>query len=214
MGILIEVSKVQPRSIAVRKRDLAIRLQQVSSHPKPKVNLEQYSVPADLAAEILFAACYTHDDIQGRSVADLGTGTGRLALGAAMLGAEYVVGVDIDYASLMTASENSKSAGLHVDWILGDIDSLRGPVDTVLMNPPFGTKRPHADIDFLTAALKIGTVVYTIHKSSTRRFLVHWLEQHDRKLERIFCARMEIPHQFGFHRKKIGHVEVDVFRIK
>jgi putative methylase len=189
-------------------------LQQVKPHPAPKVVLEQYSVPADLAAEILFAASYVHDDIQGKSVADLGTGTGRLALGAAILGARHVVGIDVDEASIAIAFQTSKSSGLQIDWILGDIESLRGHVDTVLMNPPFGTKKPHADIEFLKVALNIGKVVYSIHKSSTRNFLVRWLEEHDHKLDRIISTRIEIPHQFHFHRKKTGHVDVDVFRIE
>jgi putative methylase len=204
---------VKPKTIAVRKRDLAMRLQQVRPHPEPKVALEQYSVPADLAAEILFAACYAHDDIQGKSVVDLGTGTGRLALGAAMLGAKHVVGIDLDKASITIASEASKSSGLEIDWILGDIESLRGPVDTVVMNPPFGTKKPHADIEFLKVALMIGKVVYSIHKSSTHNFLVRWLKKHDHKLDRIISTSIEIPHQFPFHRKKTGHVDVHVFRI-
>jgi putative methylase len=205
---------MQPRVVKLRKRDLTISLQQVKPHPTPKISLEQYSIPAGLAAEILFIASYAHDNIQGKSVADLGTGTGRLALGAAMLGAKQVVGIDLDRASISVASEASKSLGLEIDWVLGHIESLRGPFDTVLMNPPFGTKQPHADLEFLKVALRVGRVTYSIHKSSTRRFLVRWLEEHDRKPDRIMSARMEIPHQFNFHRKKKGYVDVDVFRIE
>jgi putative methylase len=193
---------------------LAIRLQKVSPHPKPKASLEQYTIPADLAAEILFLACYVHNDIENKCIADLGTGTGRLALGASMLGAGYVVGVDLDRLSLGVASRHSKLVGLHADWVLGDIETVRGPVDTVLMNPPFGTKQPHTDVQFLQVALMLGAVAYSIHKSSTRKFLTQWLQDHASKFERIMTTEMEIPHQFSFHRKRRRDVEVDVFRIE
>lgn len=186
----------------------------MSPHPEPKVALEQYTIPADLAGEILFLACYVHHDIENKCIADLGTGTGRLALGASMLGAEYVVGIDLDRLSLDVASRNRKLLGLHADWVLGDIETLRGPVDTVLMNPPFGTKQPHADVQFLQAALLLGTVAYSIHKSSTRQFLARWLQNHAAKVERIMTTKMEIPHQFSFHIKRRRGVEVDVFRIE
>jgi putative methylase len=189
-------------------------LQQVSHHPKPEVALEQYTIPADMAAEILFQACYTYGDIENKQVADLGSGTGRLALGAAMLGAEYVVGVDLDLLSLNLASTTARDQGLQVDWVLTDIRTLRGPVDTVLMNPPFGTKQPHADMHFLQVALQLGEIVYSIHKSSTRRHINRWLTGHDAEVERIISGGMDIPHQFSFHKMRKGRVDVDVFRIR
>lgn len=205
---------MNPRQILVRKRDLAIKLQQVSTHPDPKASLEQYTVPAGLAASILFEACYVYDDIEKKFVIDLGTGTGRLALGASILGAGYVVGIDLDQASLCVAARNARLLGLHPDWVSGDIESLHGSVDTVLMNPPFGTKQRHADVHFLQVALALGTVVYSIHKSSTRRFLIRWLREQGGSTARILSAKMEIPHQFTFHRKQRHEVQVDVFRIQ
>jgi putative methylase len=175
--------------------------------------LEQYTIPADLAAEILFTACYVHDDIQGKQVLDLGTGTGRLALGASILGANYVVGVDVDAPSLRTASMAAKLLRADVDFLLADIETLRGSVDTVLMNPPFGTKRPHADLQFLQCALQRGDVVYSIHKSSTREFLEQWLKARGLTPQRISATKMDIPHQFRFHRKPRRSVEVDAVRI-
>lgn len=32
-----------------------------------------------------------------------------------------------------------------------------GNVDTVVMNPPFGTRKKGVDMDFLSMALKVGT---------------------------------------------------------
>ena len=206
--------ELSPRAVLIRKHELAIKLQEVRPPSAPKVALEQYMIPADLAAEILFQACYVHDDIENKCVADFGTGTGRLALGASLLGAQYVVGIDLDRLSLDVASRNAMMLDLHVDWVLGNVDSLRGMVDTVLMNPPFGTKQPHADIQFLQAALKLGSIVYSIHKSSTRRFLTRWLEANAAETEKLMTAKMGIAHQFSFHRKRLAHVDVDIFRIR
>jgi len=201
------------RPIQIRKRDLAIAIQKVNPHPKPSVALEQYTIPADLAAEILFTACFAYNDIQEKCVLDLGTGTGRLALGASILGAKTVVGVDIDALSIRAAAQSAKVLREEVSWVVGDIGIIRGSFDTVVMNPPFGTKQPHTDIEFLQCAQNLASVTYSIHKSSTRKFLGHWLEKQALKGERIMNTKMAIPHQFSFHRKAKRFVEVDVFRI-
>ena len=164
-----------------------------------------------MAAEILFNACYSYGDIEGKSVVDLGTGTGRLAIGAAILGAEYTVGVDIDPDAVEIAWKNCK--GLDVDWVVGNLTVLRGKFETVLMNPPFGTKQPHADVNFLETALKLGRVVYSIHKSSTKQFVESWLKAHDAVLETVMATRIWVNHQFHFHRKSTYPVEVEVYRI-
>ncbi len=209
----METHEVSSKTIAIRKRDLAIKLQTIELHPTPRVTLEQYTIPADLAAEILFRACYVHDDVEDKSVLDLGAGTGRLALGASILGASQVVGVDLDQTALEVAVRSCRRLGLEANWVLGDIEALRGPVDTVFMNPPFGTKRAHADTDFLGVALRLGDAIYSIHKSSTRSYLERWFREHDVDAERMISTKLEIPHQFPFHKKKRAYVEVDVYRI-
>ena len=199
--------------ISVRKRDLEIALQHVAPHPNPKARLEQYTIPADLAAQILFHACYTYGDIREKSVIDLGTGTGRLALGAAMLGAKSVVGVDIDPDPLKAAAASSRRLSLEVSWVNSDITSLQGKFDTILMNPPFGTKIRHTDLNFLQAALNLGTKIYSIHKSKTAPFISRWLKEKRAEPESIIKTEMPIAHQFTFHRKKRYFVEVEVIRI-
>jgi putative methylase len=200
------------RTIAVRMHELQIKLQTIEAHQKPKVVFEQYTIPANLAARILFRACYEFDDIERKSVMDLGTGTGRLAVGAALLGAKYVVGVDLDLLALKSAIRNAKRLRLKADWVLTDIDTLQGPIDTVIMNPPFGTKRPHSDVRFLQTALRIGEVIYSIHKAATREHLDRWFREQGSRPQVIMTATMEIPHQFSFHRKRKRYVDIDVFR--
>jgi len=204
---------VSSLKISVRKRDLEITLQAIAPHPNPKVNLEQYTTPADIAADLLFRACYTYGDIRGKTVVDLGTGTGRLAIGAAILGADQVVGVDLDSESVHAALSNSKRMRMKVDWVIGDIEVVRGLFDTVIMNPPFGTKREHADVKFLNAALKMSKVMYSIHKSTTRSFISRWLKDAHAEFEVVMTTKMLIPHQYDFHHKRSYLVVIDALRI-
>ncbi|RJS82103.1 RNA methyltransferase, partial [Candidatus Bathyarchaeota archaeon] len=58
----------------VRKLDLEMLLSQVEPHPSPKPSLEQYTIPSDVAATILYVAAYMHNNIVGKTVLDLGCG--------------------------------------------------------------------------------------------------------------------------------------------
>ncbi len=91
----------------IRKLDLERFLSKVKPNPSPNVDLEQYTLSESAAASVLYLAAYSCRDIVGKRVLDLGCGSGRLALGAAFLGAESVVGVDIDKAVVKVAFENS-----------------------------------------------------------------------------------------------------------
>jgi putative methylase len=88
----------------IRKLDLERFLSKVKPHPSPNVDLEQYTLSESTAANMLYLAAYTYDDIVGNRVLDLGCGTGRLALAAAFLGAESIVGVDIDRTAVKVAA--------------------------------------------------------------------------------------------------------------
>eukprot|EP00877_Chromochloris_zofingiensis_P009215 jgi/Chrzof1/4547/Cz14g17230.t1 len=118
------------------------------------------------------------NEFEGRVVADLGCGTGMLGVGAALLGSPAVVGIDIDPDALEVAQSNCQqfSDDLPLDLVLCDVRQVchqpRLRADTVVMNPPFGTKRRGADIEFLKAACSIAThSVYSLHKSSTREHI-------------------------------------------
>lgn len=66
-------------------------------------------------------------------VLDLGTGSGILAIGAAMLGAQ-ALGLDIDPAVIPQASENAKLNQVKVSFELGSLDDVEGPFDLVVAN--------------------------------------------------------------------------------
>jgi len=201
----------------VRRLDLERALLQVEPHPSPKAYLEQYTVPTDVAAELLFIAAYVHDDITEKIVADLGCGTGRLAIGAVLIDAGEAVGVDIDKAAVRTAKKNAEKLGIKgkTGWIVGDIDVLNGMFNTVLQNPPFGVQRRSADRKFLLKALRVAPRVYSLHKSGegNRAFIKRFIEGHGGKVTGIFPMKLNIPRLFKFHTKRRHEVKVDLYRI-
>ena len=200
----------------LKRRHLEIALSRLRGHPSPSRLLEQYTIPADLAAEILTLAAYKYGDISGKVVFDLGCGTGRLAIGAALLGAGYVVGLDIDRVALDVAKLNAYETGVsdRVDWVLCDIAVFQSSCHTVLQNPPFGTRLRGADRVFLERAMELGRVVYTIHKSETDGFIRRFVEDHGGSISAVFKAMMTIPRVFPFHEKRVYRFEVYVYRIE
>jgi putative methylase len=220
----------------VRKLDLEVLLSRINSHPTPRPDLEQYTIPANVAATMLFIAAYANDDVIGKRVLDLGCGTGRLALGAAFLGARSVVGVDIDKSAVKVAFENSADLGLKekVQWVISDIDAVCENFDTVLQNPPYGVQARKADRRFLEKALETGKRVYSLHKSLQNEkpfvkslkanpngfvpvppspFLKKFIEERGGRIEAVYAMLMMIPRMFDFHTKKKHQFAVDLYVI-
>jgi putative methylase len=217
----------------IRKLDLELFLSKVAAQPFPKARLEQYTLSPSIAATMLYMAAYTDDAIIGKSVVDLGCGTGRLSLGAAYLGAENVVGIDVDRLAIKTAAENSQAVGLarQVQLILGDINAINGKFDTVMQNPPFGVQNREADRAFLMKALEIGNSVYSLHnhpetdkrliqklKSSggclqvvPSPFLERFVEQHGGAVKVVYAVLMTIPKMFEFHTKARHDFVIDLY---
>jgi ribosomal protein L11 methyltransferase len=69
------------------------------------------------------------------SVLDIGCGSGILSIAAALLGANRVVGVDIDPIAVRTARENAANNSVRATFIEGDLNAgLPGPFDLVCAN--------------------------------------------------------------------------------
>ena len=194
------------------KRHLEIQLAKLKILEVPSLGLEQYPVSPEVASELLYMAGFEHRDLDGRII-DLGTGTGRLAIGAAIMGANHVAGVDIDPKALQIARENAQTVSVNIDWIESPVDKLDGSYDTVLMNPPYGTRIAHADLRFLDKAFQLAPITYTIHKSATRKYLTDFVGRRGRRIEETRNMVLDIPNLFEFHRKKSQGVDVDLYRI-
>lgn len=95
-------------------------------------------------------------DLEGRSVIDMGTGTGILGILAAMRGASPVTGIEIDAPAYENALENVAINGVAMDLIHGDASALTGmpPADYLFAN--INRNIILGDIRRYAAALKPG----------------------------------------------------------
>ncbi len=201
----------------MRLRQLEIALQGLDGFPAPRPALEQYTTPAPLAARLLFFAA-GHGEIEGRTVLDLGSGTGVLACGAALLDAASVTGVEADAGAIAVAEANADRLGVDVEWVEGDVGNLPEPVrgrvyDTVVMNPPFGAQVRHADRPFVDAALAHGRTVYSLFNTGTLPFLEGYIADRGEILERV-SARLSLPRSMAHHRKETVEIPVECVRIR
>ena len=199
----------------MRKKQLEIVLSQLAPSPGPRLRWEGYTLDAETAAEMAHIAGWTNDDVDGKRVVDLGCGSGILAIAASLAGAGWVVGVDIDKEAVSVARVNAEKVGAVVDLVVGDIRCVVSQFDTTLMNPPFGSWRRGADIQFLMKALSISSVVYSLHKrsDSARDFLRRKIPQIGGRIDQVYEMEITIRRTYEFHKKRSYLVEADLYRI-
>ncbi len=197
----------------MRKRELEIALESVEGFADPDPSREQYMTPASIAADIVFEA-YRMGDIEGLKIVDLGCGTGMLSAACWLMGAGMVVGYDADEAALETARSNAGRLGADIEFKLADVSEVSEGADTVVMNPPFGCQRPHADRPFLEKALELSECVYSIHMADTLDFVESFCGARGRSVFWRRTYKYEIPHLFSFHTRAKQTVEVAAVGIR
>lgn len=204
----------------MNKRQLAQQLAVVAGFDDPRAALEQYPTPPELAATLVHTADL-QGDIEDRLVVDLGTGTGMLALGAALRSPSEVVGVDVDPDPLATARRNQRRVGTTtpISWVLAD--ATRAPLcpdepTTVLMNPPFGaqTGNEHADRAFLETVSEIADVSYSVHNEGSREFVESFAADAGGEVTSAYEATIDLPRQFEFHDEESKALTVEVYRVE
>ena len=219
-------------------------LEKVPKHPNPKVELEQYSTPATIAADLVWNA-YGLGDIDNMSVLDLGCGTGIFAIASSLMGASYSLGVDIDDESIALAkiTQNSISEEHDIDitntnFIVGDINSFnsindllneRNPVnddnnskslnrfDTLIQNPPFGSQEKgsrHADRKFMEFAVNSADVIYSFHMKNTEEFVIDYYRDLGAEVSHKLVYNFPIPKIYDFHTEESREVKVVVLRVE
>lgn len=199
------------RGGATKKIQLERILQSLEPIPRPTSTSEQIPTPPAIAAEVLWMAL-GHGDIADRSLADLGSGNGILAIGGKLLGASRVVAVESDPEAVDVARRNAARTQAEVEWRLGDVRGFRERVETIVMNPPFGAQRKRADRPFLDAAMASAPVVYTFLNPKSEGFVRRRIEGRGGRVAQRLEYRFPVPHLFPFHRDLRRDVPVLLYR--
>jgi release factor glutamine methyltransferase len=88
---------------------------------------------------LLAAALRRRPELAGGAVLDVCTGSGALAIAAALAGARFVTAVDVSARAVLTARLNARLNGVRVEVIRGSLlDAVSGlRFDVIVSNPPY-----------------------------------------------------------------------------
>ncbi|EAY18316.1 methyltransferase, putative [Trichomonas vaginalis G3] len=206
----------------MKLKQLQSLLEGFEGPPEPKIEFEQYPTPARLAAEVIFDASTLRGDIEGKIVADLGCGCGILSIACLVMGAKEVHSFDLDPVSIEAAKRNLDLLEFDepppIFFHECDVTKLgdEQKFDTVVMNPPFGTRNKGVDMTFLQVASKISTgAIYSFHKSSTRNHILNIAApKFGLRGELEMEVNFDLKKLYKFHKKDIKAVEVDIYRFE
>ncbi|RWS00583.1 methyltransferase-like protein 5 [Dinothrombium tinctorium] len=212
----------------MRLKQLSSLLENVRPFQRPKIVYEQYSTSAHIAANILHKIFTDFDeDLGSLSVADLGSGAGIFTVGAAALGAGYVLAVDLDSEAILDTKQNLDIIDEQFDDLSSSVELIQADVrneqmfaafekkfDVVVMNPPFGTKREQGiDMIFLQRALQLSTeAVYSLHKSATRKYIVNKFEKVGINATVLSQIRFDLPQTYKCHKQATRDIDVDFIK--
>jgi len=199
----------------VKKKELEMILQRVPSFKNPSPQLEQYLTPAGIATDIIFIV-HQFGDVEGKTVLDLGCGTGIFSVGAFVAGAGKVIGIDVDKESIGIARKYSEKNGMKIMFLVQDIKDVTAQCDTIIMNPPFGAQKSNqkADRKFIEKGFEVASVIYSLHLAKTVSFIQKLVDSLGGKITYSKDYTFPIKWTFKFHDKEVQKYEVVLLRIE
>jgi len=191
-------------------KKLAIKLSKLKVFSNPKIKLEQYPTDSNVAADFLWNA-YLLKDIEDKTVADFGAGTGILSIGCVELNAKKIFAVEKDIDAIEILKENTSNETIEI--VHDDVTNFEKEVDTVFMNPPFGTKQRKADKKFVQTAMKCANTIYYLGKIEAKPFIETISKQNGYKITHVWEYNMQLKQTMAHHRSKLKRIEVACWRL-
>ncbi|OLS23309.1 MAG: tRNA1(Val) (adenine(37)-N6)-methyltransferase [Candidatus Heimdallarchaeota archaeon LC_2] len=190
----------------MNRKNLEILLSRsVKGFASPKINLEQYSTPSRVAANLITRAIEL-GDIQDKKIIELCAGTGILSIAASVCGAT-VTAIEIDQDAAKIMEENILINDLIVDVIIANALNYESDeiYDTAIINPPFGIQqKKYRDIDFITKAHTLASIVYSIVDGSPGNIknLPKILEKHNIQVLESYLDEFPLAQSYSWHKQR------------
>ena len=198
---------------------MAIELSKLEPHPCNSVKLEQYVTEGDLAAFWLLAVDQL-DDLENKSVLDLGAGNGILGLGTAYLGANEILLIEADHDAHEVSKSNIAKVNQKFDIKINSIKAMIGideielskKYDIIIMNPPWGFQTEKADRPLLEFSFGLNAdSIYVLH-SAKEKHLQAMAKDFGYEGEIVFETDFRLPAKYSHHTKKTSMTEVRCWR--
>jgi len=200
------------------KKDLEVELSKLKSFTIQKVQLEQYPLPSNIAADWIWQMAL-RGEIAHKIILDAGCGPGILGFGLLLMGAKKIFFLDKDLDAIKICQENYHH--LHEEYEIGSVEFLTQdirlfdePVDLIVQNPPFGTKQEHADKIFLEKAFSLTNTIYTMHKYSTKEFIEAISQDNNFQITHFYRYEFPLKATFKFHEKPAVKIDVGLWRLE
>ena len=203
----------------ISKNKLSILLSKLEDWERPKVEQEQYSTPGNIAADVLWNA-FMNKDIENKTIIDAACGPGFLGIGCLALSAKKVYFIDKSIEAINIAKKNlcfgedKLNTKFDADFIIEDIEKIKLKADVVIQNPPFGTKKRHADKVFLLKAFESAPVVYSFHKLATKKFIETIAKDNNFKITHLHRYDFPLKATQKFHEKPVKIIKVGCWRFE
>ena len=185
-------------------------IQEVPDFVEAKPQLEQYMTPIDAASFVLLSA-FAEGDLE-QEVVDFGCGTGRLAIGAAFLGAE-VYAIDIDKEAIDIGKKYAEEKEISINWMELPVQGWERKINTVIMNPPFGAQRPGADREFIQKALEVAEKIWTIHLADSSEFIEKFIEDSGGEIRSSWEMEIELKRTMKHHSKESKKIKAILYHL-